>query len=142
MWEFIPKPVIALIFLYEIKDMHKEVIKLTEGVQDDNTELLNSENPFFIPQKISNACGTIALLHAICNTAATVGGARPGSFLEKLLLTGAAPKFSLEASVARADYVNQSQELETIHLKYAVQGNQGNMHTEAKCHYVTYVLGP
>ena len=49
MWEFIPKPVIALIFLYEIKDMHKEVIKLTEGVQDDNTELLNSENPFFIP---------------------------------------------------------------------------------------------
>ena len=26
MWQFIPQPVISLIFLYEIKDMHKEVI--------------------------------------------------------------------------------------------------------------------
>ena len=26
MWSFIPQPILSLIFLYEIKDMHKEVI--------------------------------------------------------------------------------------------------------------------
>ena len=48
MWEFIAKPVLALIFLYEIKDMHREVIKLMEN-QDDADALLEAENPFYIP---------------------------------------------------------------------------------------------
>lgn len=59
----------ALIFLYEIKEQHKEVIyqQNDQTPQEEKMKLLQDENPFFIIQKISNACGTIALLHALCN---------------------------------------------------------------------------
>ena len=43
---------------------------------------------------------------------------------------------------SRGEYVNNSPELEQIHMKYAVQGNQANINSDAKCHYVAYVRGP
>ena len=84
MWGFIAKPVIALIFLYEIKEEHREVIKIKEE-QDDVEGLLKTENPFFIPQKVSNACGTIALLHAVTNTMDRVGGAKLDSWFARFV---------------------------------------------------------
>ena len=63
MWEFIPQPIYALIFLYEIKNEHKAII--TSNLANQQSE--NKENPFFIKQTISNSCGSIALLHALCN---------------------------------------------------------------------------
>ena len=41
----------------------------------------------------------------------------------------------------RGEYVANDEELEKIHLKYAVEGDQSTINSEAKCHYVSYVLG-
>ena len=48
MWEFIPRPILSLIFLYEIKDIHKEVIYRESDTEKQNQADLESENTFFI----------------------------------------------------------------------------------------------
>ena len=47
---FVPQPVKALIFLYEIKEQHKEVIyqENDQTPAEERDALLKEENPFFI----------------------------------------------------------------------------------------------
>ena len=65
-----PQPVIAVVLLYQIKSDQKDVIKkLIE--EQKNSLTVNPEklsDLIFVKQTIGNACGTIALLHACCNT--------------------------------------------------------------------------
>ena len=116
MWQFIPQPVLSLIFLYEIKDLHKEVIY--QAIQDENQQaLLELEKPVFIEQKVSNACGTIALLHSITNTSQKIeGSCKKDSLLEKLIN-------SWSNGEDLAKIAEEDKDLETIHMKFAVQGN-------------------
>lgn len=126
---------VALIFLYEIKEEHKEV--LYQALQDTSKQgMLEELQPVFVKQKISNACGTIAILHALLNTVNHVGGAVEGSFLDRFL-----KETEGKNGDERGEFVNQSKELEEMHLKHAVKGSQETINTEAKCHYVTYILG-
>ena len=37
--------------------------------------------------------------------------------------------------------MNQNEFLENTHMTHAVKGNQNTINSDAKCHYVTYVLG-
>jgi len=64
-----------VILLYQIKKQHSDLIA------KDQMEL-TVDSPFFVKQKIHNACGTIALLHALCNNIDIFGGFRQDSFLE------------------------------------------------------------
>ena len=85
-WLTLPHPVQAVVLLYQIKSQHNDRIKgeIQEQVKKVSTEA-KSEVPFFIKQTIGNACGTIALLHAICNNVNEVGGVRQDSFLEDFM---------------------------------------------------------
>ena len=71
MWTaFIPQPVVAAVFCYEIKDQYRDMLDQEEAMQlDDYTQekLKNLRKPHFIKQIVRNACGTIALLHAVAN---------------------------------------------------------------------------
>lgn len=69
---FVPRPVAAIIFLYPITEIseqhrHEEEAKLTKREQDI------SPNVMFFKQTISNACGTIALLHSVANNPELMG---------------------------------------------------------------------
>jgi len=94
-WEaMIPQPVAAVILLYEIKPQHRDLV-------DAEASSKEPAPAFFIKQKISNACGTIALLHALTNTVENVGGFTEGSFLENFYFS------TLEATPdARAEFLN------------------------------------
>ncbi|KAI9494662.1 ubiquitin carboxyl-terminal hydrolase isozyme L3 [Zychaea mexicana] len=73
---FVPRPVAAMIFLYPITEAaeqfrHEEEARLTKKEQDI------SPNVMFFKQTISNACGMMALIHALANNKELVG---PGLF--------------------------------------------------------------
>lgn len=74
-------------------------------------------------QSISNCCGTIALLHALCNTYDQVGGGPDGdSFLAKYLKNYGntdPTKYVDEDSNKRAKYLHGSPELEAMHAVFA-----------------------
>ena len=63
----------------------KDVIKKLIEEQKNSLTVVNPEklsDLIFVKQTIGNACGTIALLHACCNTVDLVGGVREDSFIE------------------------------------------------------------
>jgi len=64
MLEFIPKPHIALIFCFP--DFYK-AIELMKPIYSEHIGKEIPSKIFFMKQKISNACGTFSLFHAIAN---------------------------------------------------------------------------
>ena len=50
-------------------------------------------------------------------------------------------KYVEEDSNKRAKFLHESEALEAMHSVFASQGEQSTINSEAKCHYVTYVLG-
>lgn len=75
------------------------------------------EKPFFIKQTIHNACGTMALLHAVTNTGSKIGGFTENSFLDVFTKT-----MSKASAEERARFLEDSKELEEIHYKFAQFG--------------------
>jgi len=69
----------------------------------------------FVKQTIGNACGTIALLHACCNTVDQVGGVREDSFLENFLQIPQTPS-------ERAQYLMEDEKFEKTHETMANEG--------------------
>ena len=59
--EFVPRPVAALIFLFPSSDDN-----ITVGRQNEGDEKF--DGVFFMRQTVKNACGTIALIHAVANS--------------------------------------------------------------------------
>ena len=86
---------------------------------------------------MSNACGTIALLHALCNQDKDFISSE--SLLSRLFAVKES-KPNDDGNIC-GDFAATDAELEKIHHKHAVKGNQNNLNSEAKCHYVTYVMG-
>ena len=135
-WMCLPQPCIAVVLLYQIKKQHKDLIKgeieaqLTkEGAVSDE----KLEKPFFIKQTIGNACGTIAMLHAVCNTVDKVGGVRQDSFLENFLHIPQTP-------LDRAKYLEQDEKLEATHEVMANEGTTDpHDNKDTQCHFVCYI---
>lgn len=62
----VPKPTLALILLYPHSEKAQAYTsELVARIKDEGQEL--SSNLFHMEQYVSNACGTIALIHAIAN---------------------------------------------------------------------------
>ncbi|KAK0081653.1 hypothetical protein PV325_011815 [Microctonus aethiopoides] len=62
----VPKPTLALILLYpHSKKAQDYTSELVEKIKKDGQKI--SPNVFHMEQTVSNACGTIALIHAIAN---------------------------------------------------------------------------
>ncbi|KAG2263952.1 hypothetical protein Bca52824_071031 [Brassica carinata] len=62
--EMVPKPVLAVLFLYPITKKSEE-----ERIEQDKEikEKVHIDKVYFMKQTVGNACGTIGLLHAIGN---------------------------------------------------------------------------
>ncbi|KAJ1929245.1 Ubiquitin carboxyl-terminal hydrolase isozyme L3 [Tieghemiomyces parasiticus] len=63
---FVPQPVQALILLFPISPAYEERYHREQDALPANPPL-DPTGPFFIRQTIGNACGTMAVLHAVAN---------------------------------------------------------------------------
>lgn len=79
--DMLPKPVLGFLFLYKTTQRAKDAVKSRAQA---STEA--SPNIYYMKQTISNACGTIGLMHILTNAVLSEGIPLKGqSFLEKFI---------------------------------------------------------
>ena len=120
----IPRPVFALIFIApsEMQSAVRKQDGLPKSVNDADSSLTyaksgDGEPVIWFHQTIGNACGLIALLHAVANGEAR-SFVKEDSMLDKLIRDAIPLKPS-----ARAASVYDNQELEEAHMRAARLGN-------------------
>ena len=62
----VPQPVIAVLFLYPIKDKVEEYRKQEDEKIKAEGQVVSKE-VYYMKQTVGNACGTVGLLHALAN---------------------------------------------------------------------------
>ncbi|KAJ2546994.1 ubiquitinyl hydrolase 1 [Coemansia sp. RSA 1933] len=128
--DMVPKPVHALVFLFpevkEINDIrHKESLDSASKV---------SPNVWHMKQTIGNACGTMAIFHALGNNQKTLPiGGDLAAFFEKV--NGLSPE-------AKAAELETNSALAEAHKSGAVAGQTKAPAADAKVmhHYVAYSI--
>jgi len=126
---FLPQPVLAFILLFPIKaDDEAAPVESQDGANAP-------DSPFFMRQTIRNACGTIALLHAIANNQHRVDFA-PDSAVKKYLEATE----NLNA-VERGKQLEQNAEICHAHKSCATGGQTEPSAAEVDYHFVALVLG-
>ena len=81
--EMVPGTVHAVLFLFPLSEKQREHEKAHTPPPLDTTD---PAAPFFMRQTVGNACGTVALLHALGNLERRGGGvAREGTWLQRFL---------------------------------------------------------
>ena len=66
----IPRPVYAVILLYPLSEkLRQRVYPTTDSSNSSTPQDTSSSSLIYIPQRIGNACGTMAILHATLNAA-------------------------------------------------------------------------
>jgi len=138
----VPRPVLAVVLLFPIEREER-----VEQVKAAPASEASREGLFYIKQKIGNACGTIALLHAIANNTGT-GGADASSLQleEDSFLAKLCEDCQAMSPDERADYLDAKAEagLESAHNAAAVDDDKkGETITEedmsTNLHFVCYV---
>jgi ubiquitin carboxyl-terminal hydrolase L3 len=87
----VPQPVLAVLLLFPITKQTEALRREQQQQQQAaacGPQNVEANSVFYMKQTIGNACGTIGLLHSLCNAAAPAGGPlalRSGSFLERFL---------------------------------------------------------
>lgn len=124
---FVPHPVYSVIFLYPVGDEDGVIEKrYTEKVP------LPEPTPWFTYQTVSNACGTIAVVHSIMNNLdkATITS---GSWFENFISQ------SMEMSPEqRAELIYNDKELEQKHEEHA-QASDVDIPDNVDTHYIAFV---
>ena len=64
--ETIPQPVVAVMLLFPTSEKHWEETKKEDAALKEKGQEI-SPNVFYMKQKVSNACGTYGLYHALAN---------------------------------------------------------------------------
>ncbi|KAA0155167.1 hypothetical protein FNF29_01918 [Cafeteria roenbergensis] len=135
--EMIPAPVIAVVFLYPIKDSteaHRAAEK--ERIAKDGQEV--SDKLYYTKQTIGNACGTIGLLHAIANVSDLTGGdvpLAPGKWWHSFVSKTKDMSADDKAAALEAD-----EELEEEHKKTATDESAAVLETEdVYTHFIAFV---
>jgi len=132
---FVPQPVKAVLLVFPLSDEMSAAKKKTdEKIQQDGQPALDP-TVFFVKQTISNACGTIALLHSIYNSDVTV---KPNSPLQKF------QQQSVDLTPdERAKLLETTNLFATAHEE-AARGGQSSMPANLNTneHFVAFVQAP
>lgn len=152
--EFIPKPVIAVILLYQVNKDHDMLYPNNVYYVGEKDKI---EQPFFLRQTIGNACGTVALLHALCNNVETKPDGVGNDFKEGSFLDTYYSKFRNATPDEKAAYLYDDVVVEQNHKEIAESSEarasgknpQGSAAEKLNpppvdpnslyCHFVTYV---
>ncbi|XP_047338383.1 ubiquitin carboxyl-terminal hydrolase 3-like [Impatiens glandulifera] len=110
--EMVPKPVLAVLFLYPITPQSEE-----ERIHQDSVKKAISDKVYFMKQTVGNACGTIGLLHAVGNITSQIK-LDEGSYLDKFFKT----TVSMDPQ-ERAVFLEKDGEMEVAHSVAASAGD-------------------
>ncbi|KAF5734236.1 ubiquitin carboxyl-terminal hydrolase isozyme L3 [Tripterygium wilfordii] len=110
--EVVPKPVLAVLFLYPLTSQTEE-----ERMQQENMRREPCDRVYFLKQTVGNACGTIGLLHAIGNITSEIK-LTEGSFLDRFFKSTA----SMDP-LERAAFLENDSEMEVAHSVAATSGD-------------------
>ncbi|CAH9086569.1 unnamed protein product [Cuscuta europaea] len=110
--DMVPKPVFAVLFLYPITSQSED-----ERIQEDSKIKDISNGVFFMKQTVGNACGTIALLHAVGNITSKIKLVE-GSFLDRFFKSTA----NMDP-LERAKFLESDVEMEDAHSVAATAGD-------------------
>ncbi|KAL2903117.1 Ubiquitin carboxyl-terminal hydrolase 3 [Bienertia sinuspersici] len=110
--EMVPKPVLAVLFLYPLT-AESEAARLKE----DSVQKDYSNKVYFMKQTVGNACGTVGLLHALGNVTSEIK-LQEDSFLDRFYKSTA----NLDPS-ERAVFLEKDTEMEAAHCIAATAGD-------------------
>ncbi|CAA7024904.1 unnamed protein product [Microthlaspi erraticum] len=124
--EMVPKPVLAVLFLYPITKKSEE-----ERIEQDKVikEKVHSDKVYFMKQTVGNACGTIGLLHAIGNITSEIKLSE-GSFLDKFFKSTADM-----TPMERARFLENDSQIEDAH-SVAVTAGDTPATDDADTHFI------
>ncbi|XP_071705940.1 ubiquitin carboxyl-terminal hydrolase 3-like [Rutidosis leptorrhynchoides] len=126
--EMVPKPVLAVLFLYPITPESEE-----ERLKQDSIIKQNSyDGVYFMKQTVGNACGTIGLLHAIGNIKSEIKLVED-SFLDRFYKSTA----SMDP-MERALYLENDREMEVAHSD-AVAAGETEASDNVNDHFICFV---
>ncbi|XP_059491215.1 ubiquitin carboxyl-terminal hydrolase isozyme L3 [Neocloeon triangulifer] len=110
----VPRPVLALLLLFPINDGYTQFCKEQDAEIKSKGQTV-SDKIFYVKQKISNACGTMALIHSVANNTDQI-----------TLGDGALKKFIEESAgmdaVGRGDLLLKADAIANIHKELALTG--------------------
>lgn len=109
--EMVPRPVLAVLFLYPITPQSEE-----ERILQDSVKKEHNDRVYFMKQTVGNACGTIGLLHAVGNVTSEIK-LLEGSFLDRFYKSTAAMD-----PLERAAFLEKDREMEVAHSVAAIAG--------------------
>jgi ubiquitin carboxyl-terminal hydrolase L3 len=117
------------LLLFPVTEKYEEYCKSLDLLQD-----ASSDNVFFIKQTIPNACGTIALLHALANNSQVLGLSSE-SFVSKFVSS-----HKTSTPIERAAFLEKNNHLEEIHKIFAVQGQSAapSNEEEVDLHFICF----
>ncbi|KDP39923.1 hypothetical protein JCGZ_03454 [Jatropha curcas] len=110
--EMVPKPVLAVLFLYPITPQSE-----AERLQQEAEKKELSNKVYFMKQTVGNACGTIGLLHAVGNITSEIK-LLEGSFLDRFFKSTAQMD-----PLERAAFLENDREMEVAHSVAATAGD-------------------
>lgn len=128
--EIVPSPLKAIIMLFPCTE-NQEAHRVAQAADIDANGQIVSKNVFHIKQFIGNACGTIGILHAICNSMEKEKYIRPGSYLDTFI--------SSTSSMTNADevgtYLESNTALEEVHKVAAAEGQSDQIAEGDDCNF-------
>lgn len=128
--DMIQDPVLAVLFLYPLKESQPGYNIGSEPI----STATGAGEIYFTKQIVSNACGTVAILHAIANNRSLLA-IKEGSYIEKFVndTIDMTPEM-------RGDYIGASEEIEVVHVESAEAGVSDQIAIdEVDNHFVCFV---
>lgn len=125
----VPRPVLAVILLFPISTV--ENIEQNSSIQTSK----HDENIYFMKQTIRNACGTVALIHAVCNNTLLLN-LEPDSFLNQFLI-----KTKDMTPITRGKTLEDDMSICSAHRMCAQEGQTEvpDINADINLHFVTFV---
>lgn len=133
----VPKPVFAVLMLFPISDDYEaERASEHQRIVKERGEKFQDDRVIFIKQTISNACGTIGLLHALANN--------PNIPITKGPLTSFFNKCKSKSPSERAEILENDPAIANVHSDLAQSGQSKvpDVNEDVNLHFVCFVKIP
>ncbi|GBM36314.1 Ubiquitin carboxyl-terminal hydrolase isozyme L3 [Araneus ventricosus] len=133
--QMVPGPVLAVLLLFPVSEKYEEYCKQQEEIAQSEGDQKYDPDLYFMYQTIKNACGTVALIHAVANCADKLD-LKPDSVLRKFIdeTKSLSPK-------EKAEVLESSEQISTAHESSAEQGQTEAPSLDDKCnlHFIALV---